>query len=262
MLDNLSAPRRRLVLAVVIAAVVAVMVITAVIVIGSVGGGGAPTDQDELGPVLVVPGYGGRVSSLDPLVAELRSQGREVVVVQPVDGGTGDLRAQARRLDDAARAAMTKVGSSSVDVVGYSAGGVVARLWVRDEGGAEVARRVLTIGSPHHGTDVAALAAEVAGSCPTACEQLAPDSDLLRGLNAGDETPEGPEWITVRSTSDRVVTPSESASLDGALDLVVQEFCPGSTTSHSQLPADPVAQQALTTTLNPALPRIPQDVSC
>jgi triacylglycerol lipase len=218
--------------------------------------------QDEAGPVLVVPGYGGRIASLDPLVAELRSQGRDVVVVAPSGGGTGDLRAQAVRLGDAAARSMRRADARSVDVVGYSAGGVVARLWVQDEGGAAVARRVVSIGSPQHGTDVAALAAEVAGSCPTACEQLAPDSDLLRALNAGDETPGGPEWVTLRSTSDQVVTPTESSRLDGGLDLVVQEFCPGATTSHRQLPGDPVVLAALRTTLLPAQPRIPQDVRC
>ena len=102
-------------------------------------------------------------------------------------------------------------GATSVDVVGYSAGGVVARLWVRDKGGVDLARRVLTLGSPHHGTTQAALGAEFAGGCPPACEQLVPDSDVLRRLNAGDETPDGPLWATIRSTSDQVVTPVESA---------------------------------------------------
>ena len=53
---------------------------------------------------------------------------------------------------------MDRTGTDSVDVVGYSAGGVIARLFVRDDGGDSVVRRVLTLGSPHHGTDVAALA--------------------------------------------------------------------------------------------------------
>ncbi|WP_197984347.1 hypothetical protein [Aeromicrobium sp. CFBP 8757] len=261
MLDHLSGPRRRLALTVV-AALVAAVVAVSVVVGVRVTGEDDVAAQDEPGPVLVVPGYGGRVASLDPLVAELRSQGRDVVVVAPSGGGTGDLRAQAVRLGTAASRAMGRTGAASVDVVGYSAGGVVARLWARDEGGAAVARRVVSIGSPQHGTDVAALAAEVAGSCPTACEQLAPDSDLLRALNAGDETPAGPAWVTLRSTSDRVVTPTESSRLDGGLDLVVQEFCPTATASHGDLPGDPVVLAALRTTLLPAQPRIPQDVRC
>ena len=83
----------------------------------------------------------------------------------------------------------------------------------------------LTLGSPQHGTNQAALGVEFAGSCPAACEQLVPDSDLLRRLNAGDETPAGPLWATIRSTTDQVVTPVDSAALSGALNIVVQDVC-------------------------------------
>ena len=71
---------------------------------------------------------------------------------------TGDLDAQAEVLGAAARTALARAHATSVDVIGYSAGGVVARLWVRDHGGKSLARRVITLGSPHHGTDVASLA--------------------------------------------------------------------------------------------------------
>jgi hypothetical protein len=93
------------------------------------------------------------------------------------------------------------------------AGGVVARLWVHEDGGS-VARRVVTLGSPHHGTSVAALAREfVPDSCPEACRQLSPDSDLLRELNAADETPRGPLFVSIWTRVDRVVTPPESSRL-------------------------------------------------
>ena len=238
----------------------AVLVVAAVVVVDVVRGQ-ARADQTTLGPVLVVPGYGGRVESLEPLVDALRAAGRDVEIVAPIGDGTGDLEAEARRLGEVAEQAMERTDATSVDVVGYSAGGVVARLWVADDG-ATVARRVVTIGSPHHGTDVAQLAVDVAGSCPTACRQLVPDSDLLRVLNARDETPDGPAWVTLQSDSDEVVTPSESASLDGALDLVVQEFCPDATTSHGALPGDPVVLAALESTLGPADPRVPMGVDC
>lgn len=235
--------------------------VIAAVVVEQVSSGGR-ADQGAIGPVIVVPGYGGKASSVRPMVTALRDQGRDVTVVKPAGGGTGDLAAQAEKLDQVARSAMEKARAASVDVVGYSAGGVVARLWVRDQGGAAIARRVLSIGSPQHGTDVAALAAEVAGGCPTACEQLAPDSDLLRKLNAGDETPDGPAWITVSSTADQVVTPTESAELADALNIVVQEFCPDRTTTHAQLPADPVVLDVLVSTLGPADPRIPVSTTC
>ena len=256
MLDALSPQRRRLVLGA--GAVVAVLVLALVVtlVVRSLTRGG-PVPQDQPGPVLLVPGYGGRTASLDPLAATLRSEGRAVTVVDLVGDGTGDLDAQAAHLADVADGVLQTSGAPSVDVVGYSAGGVVVRLWVRDHGGAAQARRVLTLGSPQHGTSVAALGAEVAGGCPTACEQLLPDSALLRRLNAGDETPSGPEWATVRSDADQVVTPTASAALDGALNLRVQDLCPAATTPHGGLPGDPVVLAALSTVLGVAPPSAP-----
>jgi triacylglycerol lipase len=138
----------------------------------------------------------------------------------------------------------------------------VARLWVRDEGGAALARRVLTLGAPQHGTSQAALGAELAGGCPAACEQLVPDSDVLRRLNAGDETPDGPAWATVRSTTDRVVTPVDSAVLDGALNVVVQDLCPSSTAGHPDLPSHPVVLAMLGTALGVGPPAAPTSVTC
>ncbi len=221
----------------------------------------APVAQDQRGPVLLVAGYGGSTDALDPLRRALAAQGRIVVLVPPVGDNTGDLAEQAEALDEAAHAAMRAHDAATVDVVGYSAGGVVARLWVRDQGGEEVARRVMTLGSPHHGSQVAALALG-AGSCPTACRQLAPGSELLRRLNAGDETPPGPRWISVWSAADEVSTPPTTARLAGALDLSVQQLCPERLTTHGALPADPVVQALLDTGLGVAAPEAPQDLSC
>jgi pimeloyl-ACP methyl ester carboxylesterase len=213
--------------------------------------------QDRPGPVLLVPGYGGGTTALDRLAASLRAAGRTAIVVPLPGGGTGDLRVQARALDVAARGALAR-GAPSVDVVGYSAGGVVVRLWIRDDGGAAVTRRVVTLGSPHHGTDVAALAVAVVGSaCPTACRQLAPGSPLLVRLNAGDETPAGPLWESIWTTGDELVTPADSARLTGALDVPVQEVCPGRQVGHGQLPTDPAVQQLVLAALGTAPPHRP-----
>jgi triacylglycerol lipase len=261
-LDALSPQRRRLVFVVgglVLLLIVAIALVGVVrMSIRSVH----PVPQNDPGPVLLVPGYGGNVQSLQPLAAALRSAGRTAVIVEPVGDSTGDLRMQAEHLGEVADRVRRDTGAASVDVIGYSAGGVVARLWARDDGGDDVARRVLTLGSPQHGTSQAALGAEFAGSCSAACEQLVPDSDLLRRLNAGDETPAGPLWATVRSTNDQVVTPVDSAALSGALNIVVQDVCPRSTASHGDLPSNPVVLAALSSVLGADTPRAPTTVRC
>ncbi|MGA8210451.1 MAG: hypothetical protein WB798_09890 [Nocardioidaceae bacterium] len=261
MLDTLSPARRRTVLT-----AVALGVLLAVVVVVAVTRSPAtqvdPVAQDRPGPVLLVSGYGGGTGLLEPLRTALAGLGRDVVVVPVVAGGTGDIRVQAAALGRQVDRSLRRSGAGSVDVVGYSAGGVVARAWVRYHGGASVARRVLSVGSPQHGTDLAELAAGLAGGCPAACEQLTPDSGLLRALNAGDETPDGPVFVSVWSETDRTVTPPSSARLAGALNLAVQSVCPGRRTSHAGLPADPVVLALLASALGPGPPTVPTDVSC
>jgi triacylglycerol esterase/lipase EstA (alpha/beta hydrolase family) len=261
-LDSLSPARRRLVLLVAGAATLVLIAVVGVVVVRAATGGGSPVAQDRPGPVLLVSGYGGSTRSLEPIRSTLQSAGRDVVVVTPVGDGTGDIAAQARDLGDQADVALERFGADSVDVVGYSAGGVVAREWVRSFGGAKVARRVLSVGSPQHGTDVAELGAGLGTSCPTACQQLVPDSDLLRALNARDETPPGPVFVSVWSSADEVVVPTGSARLAGAVNFTVQSVCPQDRSSHGGLPADPVVQAALASVLGPAAPKPPTDVPC
>ncbi|GIH06159.1 lipase [Rhizocola hellebori] len=217
----------------------------AVLAMASVVGGGlawyhgerslTPPPQDRLGPVVLVPGYGGTAGSLDVLAARIRGTGRQVNVVMLPDGGTGDLNRQAAALEDQVRQAL-RDGAPSVDVIGYSAGGVVARLWVRDHDGAGKARRVITLGSPHHGASIAAAGAAVPGACPTACQQLAPGSRLMAELSAPVAVP--PVWLSVWTNDDQTVTPPESARLDGAVNVAVQSLCPALRLGHADLPTD------------------------
>lgn len=262
MLSSLSPARRRLVLGVVAALLAGALAAGLLAVLGrDPAPAAAPVPQDRPGPVLLVPGYGGATGALDVLAARLRAAGRDATVVRLPGDGTGDLGAQADTLATAVRAALDRTGAASVDVVGYSAGGVVARLWAAG-GGRTVARRIVTLGAPHHGSSVAALGAALApGSCPQACRQLVPSSSLLARLNA-DETPAGPIWVSVWSTVDQIVTPPDSARLDGAVNIPVQSVCAASRVPHGSLPTDPVVQGIVLAALGPAAPVAPTPADC
>jgi triacylglycerol lipase len=239
-LSSMPPARRRTVLLAAALLAAVVLVVAAKVAAGLRGTEVRPVDQSRPGPILIVPGYGGSTGSLSSLVRRLSRLDRPVQVVPLPEGGLGDLAGQARALGDAARSAMAKESAASVDVVGYSAGGVVARLWVREEGGGSIARRVVSLGSPQHGTELAGLGQLLQGRCPQACQQLSPTSPVLAALNIGDETPPGPRFVSIWTTRDDVVLPAESARLDGALNLTVQGVCAGTTVRHSDLPADPV----------------------
>ena len=262
-LGSLSPARRRMVLAL-LALVLVGVVATTVAVVVTRDEPVEPVAQDRPGPVLLVPGYGGSTASLDVLAEALVTDGRDARVVRPAGTGTQDLREQAADLGRAVQDALDESGAPSVDLVGYSAGGVVVRLYVADLGGGSRVRRAVTLASPHHGTDLASLAGALGDrACPLACQQLDPDSDLLRRLNAGDETPEGPQWVAVWTEDDATVVPPDSGSLDGAaLALPLQEWCPGLVVDHAGVPREPAVIALVTAVLGRAAPALPEAGSC
>jgi len=233
--------RRRALLAAVAGLVAVVVAVLGVSVLAGRGPSVDPDSrpaQDALGPVLLVPGYGGSRTSLVALADRIEATGRDAQVLEPVGDGTGDLSGQVDLLDDAVDDALA-AGAPSVDVVGYSAGGVVAGLWVAREDGAAKARRVVTLGAPLAGTTIAATGAAITpDACPAACRQLAPGSAELAELaraRVGSAVP----WLSIRTLDDETVTPPGTARLDGAVNVAIQDTCPGARVGHGDLPRDP-----------------------
>jgi triacylglycerol lipase len=266
LLGRLS-PRRRLFVAGV--AGLAVVIVVAVVVGVLVSGGGASPAapaagtpaQDRPGPVLLVPGYGGSRGSLSALARRIRAAGRTATVLHLPGNGTGSLIADAGVLNAAVNRAL-RGGAPSVDVIGYSAGGVTTLLWARQDGGVHKARRVITLGSPFHGTELASAAeAFVPGACPAACRQLVPDSRLLTRLDA-TAVPPRPRWLSLWSTGDTTVTPPDSARLAGALNVPIQSVCPGVQVSHSQLPTNPAVTAMVLQALGSGPVRVPTASDC
>ncbi|GAY10346.1 triacylglycerol lipase [Pseudonocardia sp. N23] len=238
-------PRRRLLVGLLVLVVVAAGIVVGVRVLGGPGlplPGTRPAD-DRPGPVLLVPGYGGSRNSLLALARRIEATGRQATVLTLVDG-TGDLSAEVAVLDRAVDDALA-AGAPSVDVVGYSAGGVVTALWLARDDGASRARRVVTLGAPLHGTTLATAGASLApDACPVACRQLVPGSPELAEIDragVGSLLP----WLSLWTTDDDTVTPPDSARLAGALDTSVQAVCAGARVTHSGLPTDPVVTGAV-----------------
>jgi triacylglycerol esterase/lipase EstA (alpha/beta hydrolase family) len=256
-------PRRRIFaagLALLAAAGIAAVAIT--VIAGRAGHsppGGYPA-QDRPGPVLLVPGYGGNTRALSVLASRIRATGRSATVVQLPGNGTGSLTQDAGVLNNAV-ARILRGGAPSVDVIGYSAGGVTVLLWAREDAGDRKARRVVTLGSPFRGASIAAAAEGFApDACPVACQQLVPGSSLLAGLATGP--PARLRWLSLWSTDDQTVTPPDSARLAGAIDVPIQSLCPQQRISHSQLPTSPVVTAIVLQAIGPGPIRPPVPAVC
>ncbi len=236
------APRRARVLGA--AAVVVAVALVVGLVVGlrghaapkALAAGAAP------GPVVLVPGYGGSQAGLEVLAARLRATGRDATVLALPGDGTGDLDDQARALASLVSSTLKRTHAGSVDLVGYSAGSIVARLYVQELGGIAHVRRVVTFGAPNHGADLAATAgALVQGACTDACAELEPGSALLDTLNAKPLRP-GPAYVSLRTADDMTVDPVSSAILEGATNVLLQDVCSDAVISHGDLPTSPLVE--------------------
>lgn len=95
-----------------------------------------------------------------------------------------------------------------------------------------------------HGTTVFRGCAKTTPCTPASWQQTK-GSDLLDALNAQpDETPGDTSYTTVRSATDETVQPQTgkhpTSALKGARNVLIQDVCPGRTTTHIGTAVDSV----------------------
>jgi len=105
-----------------------------------------------------------------------------------------------------------RTGAHTVAIVAHSMGGLVARAWMRVHGMAALAR-VITLGTPHHGTALARF-----GLGQNAF-QMRPGSAWLRALAQGEDAAARALVTSVYTHHDNIVSPQESSRLPGARNL-------------------------------------------
>ncbi len=107
-------------------------------------------------PIIVLHGYAMNRANFLPLSYRLAKAG-----LGPVFGfeywTLGRTAAAARQLGWFVDQVREVTGASEVDIVGHSMGGVVGRYYVALAGGDPHVKNLITIGSPHAGTDVSAV---------------------------------------------------------------------------------------------------------
>lgn len=168
-------------------------------------------------PVLLVPGWLDTGRDLAALRIRFLASGwsDEQVFTLTFQQATGSNRDHAYEIATAIDSLRTRTGSSEVDIVAHSMGGLATR-WYLLRDSDEAVRRVAFIGSPHRGTRSAHLA--WGGGRP----EMMPDSPFLDTLNTEAPAPAGVEAITIRTVIDTHILPGESATLPGVED---HEIC-------------------------------------
>ena len=168
-----------------------------------------PTPTGQRGVVLVHGFLCNRGVWL-PWLPELRARGHAYVALtlEPAFGSVDDYVAA---IDTAMRQVQAATGLPPV-LVGHSMGGLAARAWLRTlaQPPAQRVHRILTLGTPHHGTWPARFSHTTNGM------QMRPDSPWLQALAASEGAAQRALFSCWYSDCDNIVYPTRSATLDGA----------------------------------------------
>ena len=174
-----------------------------------------PTPTGQRGVVLVHGFLCNRGVWL-PWLPELRARGHAYVALtlEPAFGSVDDYVAA---IDTAMRQVQAATGLPPV-LVGHSMGGLAARAWLRTlaQPPAQRVHRILTLGTPHHGTWPARFSHTTNGM------QMRLDSPWLQALAASEGAAQRALFSCWYSDCDNIVYPARSATLDGADNHLLQ----------------------------------------
>lgn len=176
----------------------------------SAEGMGAQTCQNENSnalakhTVVLVHGFKDSASKMEKMARALREQGWMVYTptLSPSFGQAGldELAGElAVFIDTAFRPA------EKFDLVGFSMGGLICRYYLQRMNGMPRVGRLITLGTPHHGSLWAWLVPNAG------CRQMRPGSDFLNGLNCDIGRLKKIRFTSVWTPLDLMILPSASS---------------------------------------------------
>lgn len=183
-------------------------------------------------PVILVGGYANSVSGWNEWKRSLEADGFQVFIFDPPSVGLGDMEESAAAVAAFIEEVRRRTGRM-VDVVGFSEGGVLARMAVARLGALGSVDKLVSLATPHAGIPLNGLYDALKGieflrrAIPPASVQLLDGSELLLRIAREDEhlrrgrDPRAPRYASVYSrTLDPIITPW-SSTLEGAVNVPV-----------------------------------------
>ncbi|MFG2005058.1 alpha/beta hydrolase [Spirillospora sp. NPDC048911] len=195
-------------------------------------------------PVLVVGGIRADQKTLDGMVSVLKERGFRAYSVQLAGRtpGTEAIPKSARVVADKAAEIRKKTGAARIDVIGHSMGGLALRHYIKSLGGRTQVGTYISVGTPHKGDWLGLLCATTSQGC----RDLLPGSPFLKQLNAPPQLPEGIRAFHIFSDQGT----GEKASLPGATNLRIQQFCPKRRVEHPAELVDGAVQDLVVSILH------------
>jgi triacylglycerol lipase len=142
-------------------------------------------------PVVIQGGLSTDAYLYEPLKRLLESRGFKVFASgMPLHGFasfTADAHALSGTVDEAVKWSLANGGDGLVSLVGHSKGGLTSRLYLQSMGGLQHVAQLVTVGTPHNGTQpIGKLATQLLSHMPglPGVKQLSSNSKFVTGMNA------------------------------------------------------------------------------
>lgn len=176
------------------------------------------------------------------LVPALLTAGRCVYGADYGRSGLGPVRDSATQAAAVIQQVRSMTGAATVDVVGFSQGGLVLRTALRLDGVADAVGTAVLISPSFHGSTSAVVSSAPAALCPACVDQTA-GSELLTQLAVGGDLDGDVRYAVVVTSVDAVVTPWESQLPAGPADrvrsVVLDRQCLGLIVAHQDMARTP-----------------------
>jgi pimeloyl-ACP methyl ester carboxylesterase len=168
-------------------------------------------------PMVFLHGLGGHRGNFLPMRGWLGMKGRRRGYAVGLRAGA-DLMTLGRELSAVIEEILEVNGipDGQVDIVAHSMGGVVARLALLEIATLSRVHTLITLGTPHAGTQIARLGGT------HRCHDLRPGSPVMQALSVQLPWRGPPRLVCLWSASDPIMQPAETAVVDGAEGCVME----------------------------------------
>ncbi|MBW4645317.1 MAG: triacylglycerol lipase [Goleter apudmare HA4340-LM2] len=172
------------------------------------------TENQQPNPVLLIHGIGDTGAVFNTMASYLRQRGWSIHTLDLIpNNGAVSLEQLAKQVDD--YVATNFVPEQTIDLVGFSMGGIVSRYYLQRLGGIKRVQRFITISSPHYGTVIAY------GSRLPGCVQMRTNSAFLKDLNSDAVMLKQLNFTSIWTPYDLMIVPANSSQMLLGREVVV-----------------------------------------
>jgi triacylglycerol lipase len=163
-------------------------------------------DRSDRNPILLVHGLMDTSYKMRKIASHLRGLGWQVFDIDLIpNNGAAKLEILAGQVADLIE--RTFDPDRSIDLLGFSMGGLVARYYIQRLGGIDRIQRFITISTPHNGTIAAHF------SIQPGCIQMRPDHEFMKDLNRDVDRLNSLNFTSLWTPFDLIILPPSSSQL-------------------------------------------------